>query len=258
VIPRWSLDDRAGYHAPPPAPVRSGPTPATVGATLSGTAVILAGAAVVYLVRYVLLIINRTTLLHPIVAGAAVWLGMLATAVAFVAVIVCWIVLSNWLIARRAAVYARRGRSDPRSPLELWVGCLVPMVNLLWTPVYVIDMARVEEVYPRLRKPIVVWWLLWVLSTAASLFATATSSIAKAASNVVFGTNIQITAQGVADNHVAMVVAYLIATAAVLAVARVYRGFESKPVERPAHHWVVVARDQSAPAVEQLGQEPAA
>ena len=258
MIPRWSLDDRAGYHAPPPAPVRSGPTPATVGATLSGTAVILAGAAVVYLVRYVLLIINRTTLLHPIVAGAAVWLGMLATAVAFVAVIVCWIVLSNWLIARRAAVYARRGRSDPRSPLELWVGCLVPMVNLLWTPVYVIDMARVEEVYPRLRKPIVVWWLLWVLSTAASLFATATSSIAKAASNVVFGTNIQITAQGVADNHVAMVVAYLIATAAVLAVARVYRGFESKPVERPAHHWVVVARDQSAPAVEQLGQEPAA
>jgi hypothetical protein len=132
------------------------------------------------------------------------------------------------------------------------------MVNLLWTPVYVIDMARVEEVYPRLRKPIVVWWLLWVLSTAASLFATATSSIAKAASNVVFGTNIQNTAQGVADNHVAMVVAYLIATAAVLAVARVYRGFESKPVERPAHHWVVVARDQSAPAVEQLGQEPAA
>jgi hypothetical protein len=60
-----------------------------------------------------------------------------------------------------------------------------------------------------------------------------------------------------------MIVAYLLALAAVIATSRVFEGFESKPVERPAHRWVVVADDGpgapgSAPAVELAGEEPAA
>ncbi|MGH3554628.1 MAG: DUF4328 domain-containing protein, partial [Mycobacterium sp.] len=68
---------------------------------------------------------------------------------------------------------------------------------------------------------------------------------------------------GIANNTVAMTVAYLLASAAVLATARVFEGFERKPVERPAHRWVVVADDGptasgSAPTVELAGAEPAA
>ena len=94
-----------------------------------------------------------------------------------------------------------------------------------------------------------VWWIVWVFSYLVSIFAIATG----------FATD----SQGIANNTATMVFAYLFAAAAVAAVARVFEGFERKPVQRPAHRWVVVSPDQSvAPAsaapVELDGQEPAA
>jgi hypothetical protein len=49
----------------------------------------------------------------------------------------------------------------------------------------------------------------------------------------------------------------------VAAAGRVFEGFERKPVERPAHRWVMVADESpvaqaSAGPVELEGQEPAA
>ena len=90
---------------------------------------------------------------------------------------------------------------------------------------------------------------MWLLSSVTSVFASVTSG----AQDV----------QGIANNTVAMIVAYLLALAAVIATARVFEGFERKPVERPAHRWVVVADDgtgasKSAAAVELTGEEPAA
>ena len=109
----------------------------------------------------------------------------------------------------------------------------MPLVNLLWAPVFVIETAIVEGVYSRLRKPITVWWVLWVLSTVVSIFAIATS----------FTTD----AQGIADNTVTTMLAYLLALAAVLCTRPgCIEGFERKPVERPAHRWVVVGSEQAA------------
>jgi len=79
-------------------------------------------------------------------------------------------------------------------------------------------------------------------------------------------------AQGIADNTVTVTFAYLLGAATVVALARVYFGFERKPVERPAHRWVMVRVDtagvdepadlvrknESGPTVERDGQEPAA
>jgi hypothetical protein len=213
------------------------------------TAATLGFAALVHLVRYALLIVNRTTLLNPLVAGAALWLGVLASVLAIFAVIGCALVLVSWLTARRTAVFAQHGATEPRPPWALWAGCLVPLVNLFWAPVYVIEMAITEGVYARLRKPIIVWWVLWVLSTAVSIWAIATS--------------LTTDAQGIADNTVTMTLAYLLALSSVVTLARVYFGFERKPVERPAHRWVIVAADQRgtpeiSPAVEPEGREPAA
>ena len=61
-------------------------------------------------------------------------------------------------------------------------------------------------------------------------------------------------AQGIANNTVAMIVAYLLAVAAALATSRVYEGFERKPVERPAHRWVVVADDGTGCTADRLQQ----
>jgi hypothetical protein len=249
VIPRWGLVDHVGVATQQQAetPARA-PSGGTVRATLIVTMAVLALAALVHVLRYVLLLVNRTILLPPLVANTVLLLGVLASLAAIVAVIVCALVLVRWLIARRAAAFAHRGRIEHRPRWALRAGCLIPVLNLAWAPVYVIELAVTEDHYTRLRKPILVWWILWLLSTAVSIFATATSFTSDA--------------QGIADNTVTMIVAYLIALAAALALMRVYGEFERKPVERPAHRWVVVAEDgqapDSAPAVEPEAQEPAA
>jgi len=152
-------------------------------------------------------------------------------------------------MARRAAAFKHYGLPESRSDRQLLAGCLLPFVNLLWAPVYIIELAKIEDHYARVRRPIVVWWIAWIVSYAASIFAIVTS----------FATD----AQGIATNTTWMVIAYLFAAVTVAATRRVFEGFERKPVARPAHRWVFVAPDQpaapaSAAPVELEGQEPAA
>lgn len=255
AIPRWGLVDRVGPAGPAStdAPVKAGPRPELVRVLMFATQLVLAVAALVYAVRYGLLIYNRNTLLNSLLAGAADWLGIAASVAVLAAALACYVVLINWLIARRAAAFRYHGLPEHRSTRRLWAGCLLPFANLVMAPVYVIELALVEDHYPRLRKPITIWWLAWVASYTVSLFAIATS--------------LSSDAQGIANNTVMVVVAYLLAAVTVAAVARVFEGFERKPVERPAHRWLPVGSDRpadgsgssvSAAAVELEGQEPAA
>ena len=253
VIPRWGLADRVEpAAAAAEKPTQTGPSAPVVRTALFLSVLVLGIAALVYVVRYVLLVINRNTLLNSIVAIAADWLGVLASVAAIAAVITAGVTLIRWLIARRAAVFAHLGLPEPRSVRALWAGCVVPLANLLWAPVYVIELAILEEHYARLKRPIIQWWIAWVVSYVVSIFAIVTS----------FATD----AQGIANHTMLMVFAYLLAAATVAGVARVFEGFERKPVARPAHRWVVVEPDRpgrpAAPAssapVELEGQEPAA
>jgi hypothetical protein len=251
VIPRWGLVDRVDRQGPAAAETstRSGPSPAAVRLVLFVCVLVQSIAALVYVVRYVLLVINRNTLLDNWVAIAADWLGVLASVAALAALITAGVLLIQWLIARRAAVFAYHGLPEQRSARTLWAGCVVPLANLLWAPVYVIELAAMEAHYSRLRRPITEWWIAWVFSYLASITAMITS----------FATD----AQGIANNTALMVFAYLLAATTVAAVARVFEAFVRKPVARPAHRWVVVSPDRpAAPAparpVELEGQEPAA
>jgi hypothetical protein len=247
-MPRWGLADRVDQTAAKQTSLaRQGPPAARVRTTVFVTVLVLALAGVAYFVRYVLLIINRNTLLNPVMAAAAVWLGVVASVAAAAAVITCAFVLTRWLIARRAAAFLHHGRPEPRANWTLWAGCMVPPVNLAWAPVYVIELATLEGHYARLRKPILLWWIVWLFSAAISIIATATSTSQDA--------------QGIGNNTVMTALAYLLAAAVVVAVGRVFEGFERKPVERPAHRWVVVPEGRaatSAAAVELQRQEPAA
>jgi hypothetical protein len=233
-------------------PSQTGPSAPIVRTTLFLSVLILGLAALVYVGRYVLLAINRNTLLNSLVAIAADLLGVLASVGAIAAVITSGVMLIRWLIARRAAVFSHHGLPEPRSVRALWAGCVVPLVNLLWAPVYVIELATIEEHYARLRRPILEWWIVWIFSYVVSFFAIFTS----------FATD----AQGIANNTMLMVFAYLLAAVTLAAVARIFEGFERKPVERPAHRWVVVEPEHadrpagraSGDPVELEGQEPAA
>lgn len=251
VIPRWGLADRVPQPIPaaPEAAVKAGPNADTVRVLMFATQLVLAAAALVYAARYGLLIYNRDTLLNSWVAGAADWLGIAASVAVLAALLSCFVVLIKWLIARRASAFSYHGLPEHRTARRLWAGCLLPFANLVMAPVYVIELALVEDHYERVRKPVMIWWVTWIASYAVSLFALLTSLTSDA--------------QGIANNTIMVVVAYLLAAVTIGAVARVFEGFERKPVERPAHRWLVVERDrpapnQSAAAVESEGQEPAA
>ena len=138
-------------------------------------------------------------------------------------------------------------------------GCLVPFVNLFWAPVYLIELAAAEGRLDRLRPTIVTWWCVWVFSTLVSVFSIATSFTRDA--------------QGIADNTVTTIVAYLIALAALLLAHRVLLGFEQQ-ARRPARQALgdrrrrepaaatsphpSSRRQRSAVAVEAGQREPAA
>jgi len=249
-IPRWGLVDPATQASTAAtAPPRRGPSLGAIRATLITTIVVLGVAALLHIARYAVLLINREALLNSVVAGLATWLPVAASVGAMFAIVGCAFVLTEWLIGRRAAAFGHRNASDPRPVSALRAGCLVPLANLVWAPTYVVELATVEDRYPHVRRLIWAWSLLFALSTLVSVYATATSFPSDS--------------QGIANNTVSFIVAYLMAMAATVAAARLVFAFEGTPVERPAHRWVVVAdqkesRTDSPATVEREGQEPAA
>lgn len=207
--------------------MRSGPSATVVRMTLVTAMAVLGAAAFVHLVRYILLIINRTVLLNPWIAAGATWGGVAVSVVAAFMIVASAVVLTNWLIARRAAAYAHLGQADPRPAWSLRAGSLIPVLNLVWAPVFVIELAAAESRLRWLRGPILLWSLVWAAATAVSVFAIATS----------FTTD----PQGIADNTVTSIVAYLFGIAALVLALQVFLGFERQPVERPSKRWVPVA-----------------
>jgi hypothetical protein len=251
-VPRWGLVEHFdGAQTDERAQARQGPPIRALRAVLVTTIAVVGLAAVMSLVQYVLLIVNRDVLLNPVVAWLARWLGVVVSVAVLFLLFATFVLLTTWLIARRSAAFKHVGRQEHRPIWMLWLGCLVPVVNLAWAPVFVLELAGVEDALDRLRRPITVWWVVWVASTAVSVFAIATSFTGDA--------------QGIADNTVTTIVAYLLAMAALVLVGRVLLGFESRPVEKPATRWVIVAdqstdrsRAESGVPVESEGQNPAA
>jgi hypothetical protein len=245
-IPRWGLYDRFDDDgaAGQVAAERSAPSPASVRRTIVITMALLGAAALLHVIRYALLLINRTVLLDPIVAALATWLPVAASVAAFFAVVATALVLTTWLIARRAAAFAHLGSPDPRSPRELWTGCLVPLVNLVMAPVFVIELARAEQ---RTGLRIVSWWITWFVSYALSIASIVTTVL------TIFYDG----AQRIADNTVITTIGYLVALATLLLVLQVYQGFERQPVDRPSRRWVMVAARPATTAGEDAADESA-
>ena len=247
TIPRWGLVEQ---FAPAVDGSRNGhrrtASPTAARTALFAAGVVLATAAAVHIVRYLLLLINRTTLLPPVVAIGSLLAGVLVSLTAIIAVIAAAVALTSWLISRRAAAFAVHGQPDPRPAWALWAGCLIPVVNLVWAPVFVLELAHAERCQARQRGPVTLWWIAWAISFLICGWAIWTSRATDA--------------QGIADNTVTMIVAYLAGLAVVILLWRVFDGFFTKPVDRPRHRWVVV--DEVGPVeelvVESRDREPAA
>ncbi|WP_327173444.1 DUF4328 domain-containing protein [Mycolicibacterium mucogenicum] len=253
-IPRWGLTEeftQAPELAAEQEQAHRGPSTAVVQTVAAITMIALGAAALMHVVRYVLLLINRTVLLNPWVALAGSWLGVAASVVALFAVLATAIVFTNWLIARRAAAYHRAGTTEPRRRWVLWVGCLVPVVNMFLAPVFVTEMATAENRVKTLRRPINVWWAIWAVSGLVVVWSIVG----------MFATD----PQGIADSTEVTVIAYLMGMLSLALVLRVYHAFERTQADAPAQRWVVLGAEQaeesgaqSAVPVEPTPEEPAA
>lgn len=247
--PRWGLNQEFVSTAAESDQIRPGPSAKMVHATTVVAMSALGAAAFLHVVRYILLLINRTVLLNPWVAAAGTWLAVAASVVALFAVVTVAVVLINWLITRRATVYERVGGTEPRRRWWLWLASLVPVLNLFWTPVFVMELAAAENRLRVLRRPIITWWVVWAAATLMAAWSIATSFTADP--------------QGIADNTITTTLAYLAGMAALRYVHRVYLAFEGSTADRLVRRWVVadaMAEPEPEPTVPVEGndEEPAA
>ncbi|PXX63020.1 uncharacterized protein DUF4328 [Nocardia tenerifensis] len=235
-IPRWGLLD------PPPRPAAAEPRPLTrltkwASTLLIATAALFAVAAVAELLRYLLLLRNRTRLIHPalllcsdvFVVGAAL-LALLLALVTAVAVI-------GWLIDARRLAFREAGRADPRSVRTLVLGCVIPVVNLLWPGVFLTELVA-RRADPRALRAIRIWWAAWVfgglVTTAALAWRTADS--------------LQVKADGVVFTAFTDLVAGAVALLT-LAMMRAVEDRDALGRDRTARRWLV-AVDPPVPVIE--------
>lgn len=246
-IPRWGLVDQITVPAAEGEKAKlKTASNATARAVLMAATAVFVVAAVAHLLRYLLLLINRTVLLPPWVATPGLLMGVLASLAAIVAVLVVTVVMTAWLIDRRASAYREYGRDDPRPEWALWAGCVIPLVSLFWAPVFLIELAHTEGLEDRQRKPIIAWWVVWAFATIMAVWGIWTRWATEP--------------QAIADNTVTMIVAYLAGTATLVLLWRVFDGFVGRPTHRPRHRWVVVAEhpaaaEESGAPAEQDAQE---
>ncbi|MFI9507678.1 DUF4328 domain-containing protein [Nocardia sp. NPDC052566] len=236
-VPRWGLLD------PPPAPAVGLP-PNPLGAfvrwttrLLIATAGIFTLAAVGELLRYAILLYNRTRLVHPAVLWVSDALVVVSSMLALVLALLTAVAALGWLIEMRRAAYRRQGRTDPRPVWSLTLGCVIPVVNLLWPGVFLTEAVADRE-DPRVLRVIRLWWLGWVfggaIATAALLWKLADSLQAKA--------------DGVAFTAFADLVAAALAVLT-LWMMRAVEGRDLFGRSRIARRWVI-AVDPAVPVIE--------
>ncbi|MFE9321814.1 DUF4328 domain-containing protein [Nocardia sp. NPDC052278] len=198
-IPRWGLLD---------PPVESAPASQRpldrltnrAGALLIATATVFAIAACAELGRYLILLRNRTRLipswlLH--ISDAMVWLSAL---VGLALGLITAIAMLGWLIETRRAAFAAVGRRDPRLVRTLALGCLIPVVNLLWPGVFLTETVAVRP-DPRTLRAVRIWWVGWVLGagcTVAALLWRNADTLQAKADGVLFTAFTDLVAAGVA------------------------------------------------------------
>lgn len=158
-MPRWGLLDPLPDEDVEPGRAE---TAADLAPTLLvGTAVVFGLAALAEAVRYGVLLYNRTRLVDPLMlalSDAAVW----ATQVVGPVVALAAAVASGLrLIDLRRRIYAERGLAEPRSPLSILAGLVVPGLNLAMPGVFLTEIADRD---PRLLRAIRTWWVLWVVN----------------------------------------------------------------------------------------------
>lgn len=169
ATPRWGLPPVAIPHRLEQPAV---PKPARLAAVAPGILGVagtwFAAAAVAHGLRYAALAWYDARLAPwwvEAVTTALVWVaGVVALAVGVAAAVAA----TAWLVETRRRVYAPG--PDPRSRADLWLGCLLPVVNWLRIPVYLEELRRASPRAPG-RPTLRRWWAAFAVNGAMVLLA---------------------------------------------------------------------------------------
>lgn len=244
-IPRWGLRDlpASAREAQPPRPLST--LTRWVHTALAATAALFALAAVAELGRYLILLRNRTRLIEPPLLWFSDALVNTAALFALIMALVSAVAALGWLIEARRVTFAAEGRRDPRSARLLTLGCLVPVVNLIWPGVFLTEVVS-GRADPRPLHAVRIWWAAWVfggLVAAAALFWRTADSLQAKADGVLFAAAADAVAAGVA--------------VLTLWVIRTVEGRDLLGRDRLARRWVI-AVDPATPLIEPVHPGPAA
>lgn len=244
-IPRWGLRDRPATAGEAEQPRPLSTLTRWVHAALVATAALFALAAVAELGRYLILLRNRTRLIEPPLLWFSDALVNTAALFALIMALVAAVAALGWLIEARRATFAAAGRRDPRSPRRLALGCLIPVVNLVWPGVFLTEIVS-GRADPRPLYAVRIWWVVWVLggfSTVAALFWRTADSLQAKADGVLFAAATDAVAAGVA--------------VLTLWVIRTVEGRDLRGRDHLARRWVI-AVDPATPLIEPVHPGPAA
>ncbi|GAA5047012.1 DUF4328 domain-containing protein [Nocardia callitridis] len=242
ATPRYHATPRWGLQDPPPQqqPAPRRPLDRFVGwlgTLLVWTAAMFGVAAVAELLRYGVLLRNRTRLIHPAVLFFSDALVFVAGVLALVLALLTAVAAVGWLIETRRVAYAHAGRLDPRRARWLIAGCVVPVVNLLLPGVFLTELVA-DRPDPRALRAVRVWWAAWVfggLLTVAALYWRTADSLQAKADGVMFTAFADLVAAGV--------------TVLTLWVIRTVEGRDLRGRDRIARRWLN-AVDPMVPVIE--------
>lgn len=143
-VPRWGLRQEFA-PAPTREEGRAEAASSLLYSVLQGATGILILAGLAEAGAYLLLVINRARTVSKYLAwGADVSVFALGW-LAVIALIGVYVAFARWLHAARAAAYEGLGTLDPRPTWQLWVYCLVPVVNLVAAPVLALELVRAQD-----------------------------------------------------------------------------------------------------------------
>lgn len=139
-LPRWGLADH-GSGSDEAERAEGDDRGQVLTRTLHAAVYALGGAAAVHLLRYLLVVVNRST---PI----PVWLDLLSSAAvlvfgvcAVVSMVFGLVAFVRWALAQRTAAYAEAHRRDPRSVVGQVLLAAVPLVNVVGAPLLLAEAA---------------------------------------------------------------------------------------------------------------------
>ncbi|MFT4087187.1 MAG: DUF4328 domain-containing protein [Gordonia sp. (in: high G+C Gram-positive bacteria)] len=143
ATPRWGLVDVPSTVDEVVSPFDAEQT--RLLGTLRITGMVLTGAAVTELIRYLVIVVNRS---RPIPAWLDQLTGIAVLVFGVMAVVATAVALwrfSAWIVAFRADAYRNAGRLDPRRPWSVRTGVLVPFVNVVTFPWLALEAADVDS-----------------------------------------------------------------------------------------------------------------